>query len=518
MYLTQGLHRALQQHPDRIATLFPGRQRTYREFGDRVACLAGALLGLGLGRGDRVAMLALNTDRYLEYQMAVVWAGGVLNPINIRWSPPEIVHALNDSASTILLVDEVFCSSVDALRSGAYALREVIYCGDGEAPEGMHGYESLIAAATPVPDAERSGNDLAGIFYTGGTTGSPKGVMLSHANLCVEGLSLLACGFIRPGIYLHAAPMFHIADYSNSVAHSMVGNTHSIIPMFTPEAVLRAIERDRVTSLVLVPTMLQMLVDDPAMHQPRDLSSVRTIGYGASPISEATLIRVLAAFPGVEFVQAYGMTEVSASATLLGPDCHTVEGRKRGKLRSAGRALPSVEVKIVDPDDQEVPRGTVGEVVVRGPTVMLGYWNRPEETQATLRGGWMHTGDGAYMDDEGYIFIVDRLKDMIVSGGENVYCAEVEGAVSQHPAVAACAVIGIPSDRWGEVAHAVVVLKPGHTVVAEDLIAHCRTMIAGFKCPRSVAFVDALPLSGAGKVLKTKLREPFWQGRQRGVS
>ena len=518
MYLTQGLHRALQQHPDRVATRFSGRERTYREHGDRVARLAGALLGLGLEPGDRVAMLALNSDRYLEYQMAVVWAGGVLNPINIRWSAAEIIHALNDSASTILLVDEAFRASVEALRSVADTVQEVIYCGDGEVPAGMLGYESLIAAATPAPDAGRSGNDLAGIFYTGGTTGFPKGVMLSHANLWVEGLSLVACGLIRSGIYLHAAPMFHIADYSNSVAHSLVGNTHSIIPAFTPAAVLQAIEHDRVTSVLLVPTMLQMLVDHPAMQQPMDLSSVRTIGYGASPISESTLIRVMAAFPGVEFVQGYGMTEVSASATTLGPECHTEEGRKRGKLRSAGRALPSVEVKIVDPEDHEVPRGTVGEVLVRGPTVMLGYWNQPAESEAALRGGWMHTGDGAYMDEEGFIYVVDRLKDMIVSGGENVYCAEVEAAVSQHPAVAACAVIGIPSDRWGEVPHAVVVLKPGQSVTEEDLIGHCRTLIAGFKCPRSVAFVDALPLSGAGKVLKTRLREPFWQGRQRGVA
>jgi acyl-CoA synthetase (AMP-forming)/AMP-acid ligase II len=288
--------------------------------------------------------------------------------------------------------------------------------------------------------------------------------------------------------------------------------------MFTPEGVLNAIERDHVTSLLLVPTMIQMLVDHPAMREPRDLSSLKNITYGASPISEAVLNRAMEAFPGVGFVQAYGMTELSPIATLNPAYFHTAEGRKHGKLRSAGRAAVCMEVRVVDADDKEVPRGTVGEVAVRGPNVMQGYWNKPEQTAAALRDGWMHTGDGAYMDDDGFIFVVDRLKDMIISGGENVYSAEVENAINQHPAVAACAVIGIPSEEWGEAVHAALVLKPGQAIKPEELIAHCKTLIANYKCPRSVAILDALPLSGAGKVLKTKLREPFWQDRQRGVA
>jgi acyl-CoA synthetase (AMP-forming)/AMP-acid ligase II len=217
-------------------------------------------------------------------------------------------------------------------------------------------------------------------------------------------------------------------------------------------------------------------------------------------------------------VQAYGMTELSPIATLNPAYFHTAEGRKHGKLRSAGRAAVCMEVRIVDADDNEAPRGTVGEVTVRGPNVMQGYWNKPEQTAAALRDGWMHTGDGAYMDDDGFIFVVDRLKDMIISGGENVYSAEVENAINQHPAVAACAVIGIPSEEWGEAVHAALVLKPGQAIKPEELIAHCKTLIANYKCPRSVAILEALPLSGAGKVLKTKLREPFWQDRQRGVA
>ncbi len=518
MYLTQSLHRGVQQHPDRVAVRFGNRQRTYREFGDRVARLAGALQKLGMQVGDRVAMLSLNSDRYLEYQMAVPWGGGVMNPCNIRWSAAEILYSLDDSGSSILLVDETFRQLVEQFRRDSSTLREVVYCGDGDVPAGMQGYEALLAAAVPVSDAARRGEDLAGIFYTGGTTGFPKGVMLSHTNLCSSALALHAERLAAPGgTYLHAAPMFHLADMGFSMVHWIEGNTHAVVPAFNPELVLDTLERDRVTHVLLVPTMIQMLVDHPAMKKARDLSALQTIVYGASPISEAVLDRALAALPGVGFVQAYGMTELAPLAAVNPAYYHTVEGRKQGKLRSAGRAGYCIELNIVDDQGREVPRGTVGEVAVRGPNVMQGYWNKPEQTAAAVRDGWMHTGDGAWMDEDGFIFIADRLKDMIISGGENVYSAEVENALAQHPAVTACAVIGIPSEQWGETVHAVVVRKPGQEVSVDDLIAHCKSLIAGYKCPRSVTFADALPVSGAGKVLKTKLREPFWHGRDRQV-
>jgi len=519
MYLTQALHRAVQQHPDRIASIFGTRQRTFAEFADRVARLAGALQKLGMKPGDRVAMLALNSDRYLEYQMAVPWGGGVLNPCNVRWSVAEIAYSLNDSGSTLLLVDDTFLPMVEALRRDAATVRDVIHCGDGDAPTGTHGYEALIAAHAPVADAVRRGDDLAGIFYTGGTTGFPKGVMLSHTNMMSSGLAMRADGLATPGgVYLHAAPMFHLADMGVAMPHWIEGNTHTIIAAFSPQAVLDTMARDRVTHSLLVPTMIQMTVDHPAMKESRDLSALHTIAYGASPMSEAVVERAMAALPGVGFIQAYGMTELSPLATLNPAWYHTAEGRKAGKLRSAGRASHCTEVRIVDAEGRELPRGTVGEVIVRGPNVMQGYWNKPEQTAAALKNGWMHTGDGAWMDDDGFIFIADRLKDMIISGGENIYSAEVENALAQHASVAACAVIGIPNEQWGESVHAVVVLKPGHAGDAEGLIAHCKALIAGYKCPRSVDFVEALPLSGAGKVLKTTLREPFWAGRSRKVA
>ncbi|EHP42744.1 AMP-dependent synthetase and ligase [Cupriavidus basilensis OR16] len=519
MYLTQALHRAVQQHPERIAVRYGERQRSFRQLAERVARLAGGLRKLGMQSGDRVAMLSLNSDRFLEYQMAVPWAGGVLNPCNTRWSAAEILYSLDDSGSTILLVDETFRALAVQLRRDAATLRELIYCGDGEVPSGMHGYEALLANAAPVPDAVRRDEDLAGIFYTGGTTGFPKGVMLSHANLCASGLALRAEGLATPGgTYLHAAPMFHLADMGLAMPQWMEGNTHAIIPAFNPELVLDTLERDRVTHMLLVPTMIQMMVDHPAMKKPRDLSALQAIIYGASPISEAVLERAMAALPGVGFVQAYGMTELSPLATINPAWYHTAEGRAQGKLRAAGRASYTSEVRIVDGEGCEVPRGTVGEVAVRGPTVMQGYWNKPAENAAAVRDGWMHTGDGGYMDEDGFIFIVDRLKDMIVSGGENVYSAEVENALAQHPAVVASAVIGVPSAEWGEAVHAVVVGRPGTSATAGELIDHCKTLIAGYKCPRSVEFRDALPLSGAGKILKIELRKPFWEGQQRQVS
>jgi long-chain acyl-CoA synthetase len=277
-------------------------------------------------------------------------------------------------------------------------------------------------------------------------------------------------------------------------------------------------QKERVTDVLLVPTMIQMFVDHPTLAS-YDLSSLKNIAYGASPISEAVLGRAMAALPHVQFIQAYGMTELSPIATLLHWKEHIGDGRAKGRHRAAGRATLGCEVRIVDTDDKTVACGTVGEIAVRGDNVMMGYWERPEETARAVIDGWMHTGDGGYMDADGFVYVVDRVKDMIISGGENVYSAEVENALAQHPAVAQCAVIGIPNERWGEQVHAIVVIKNGASATSDELMEFCKTLIAGYKCPRSVDVTSTpLPLSGAGKILKRELRKPFWENRERRVS
>jgi acyl-CoA synthetase (AMP-forming)/AMP-acid ligase II len=503
MQLTQGLHRSLQTTPDGIATIFGGRVRTFREQADRVARLAGGLRALGVGVGDRVGILAFNSDRYAEYLLAVPWAGGVLNPVNIRWSPAEIAYSLNDSGTRCLLIDDSFVATAEVLRQECPDLRWLVYCGEGSAPDGMVGYEELVTAHLPVPDAQRCGDNLAGIFYTGGTTGFPKGVMLSHRNMMTAALGTAATGQILPegSVLLHAAPMFHLADLSMWTVQTIKGGVHVIIQAFKSNAVWAAIRDYNVSDVLLVPTMVQMLIDDPAMRE-YDVSSLRRILYGGSPISQGLLARVMSVLPEVKLTQGYGITEAGPLVTLLWHKDH-----HGPRLTSAGRAAPHAEVKVIDESGAEVPTETVGEICVRGDNIMRGYWNRPDETAAVLIDGWYRTGDGGYLDAQGFLHIVDRIKDMIITGGENVYSAEVENALSTHPSVAASAVIGLPSDQWGETVHAVVVAAPDAHIDAADLQTHVRARLANYKVPRSLDIVEQLPVSGAGKVLKRQLRD-----------
>lgn len=518
MNVTYGLRRALQINPGGRATSFNGRHRDWSEVGERVARLAAGLRGFGIGPGDRVAVLALNSDRYLEAYLAMAWAGAVCVPLNVRWGVGEIEDALRDCGPRVLLADSAFTAVAAQLGQSMPALR-LVHMGEGEAPAGADHYEAVVERSHPMPDAMRAGADLAGIFYTGGTTGRSKGVMLSHTNVMTNALNSLSEGIWSPSMrYLHAAPMFHLANGMGMYAALLQGGSNVMVQGFAPEGVMAAIAAERVTDSLLVPTMIQMLADHPARMR-HDLSSMKRIVYGASPMSGAVLARAMAAFPTTEFIQAYGMTELSPCATILQWAEHSGEGRAKGRDRGAGRAVIGCEVRVVDPDRNPVPPGTVGEVAVRGDTVMLGYWERPEETARAVVDGWMHTGDGGYLDADGFLYVVDRIKDMIITGGENVYSVEVENAIAQHPGVAQCAVIGIPSEQWGEQVHAVVVPRDGTEVTAEEVVAFCRTRLGGFKCPRSVDVREApLPLSGAGKVLKRELRAPFWDARERRVS
>ncbi|WP_227980413.1 long-chain-fatty-acid--CoA ligase [Nocardia spumae] len=515
MYLTQPLHRGVQQFPDRLFSICGERSFSYAQTLDLVGRLAAALHEHGVSEEDRVAILSLNSDRYGQALLATAWAGAVTVPVNIRWSLPEIAYSLNEAQVRHLVIDDAFAPMAPALREACPQLGLLIHAGDAPTPAGMLGFEALIAQHEPVADAHRRGDVMAGIFYTGGTTGSPKGVMLSHRNLFASAVGSAAMGaWTAAGTMLHAAPMFHLADFSSFIANILLGGTNVMLPAFEPVATMSAITEHQVTDTLLVPTMIQMMVDHPRSGE-FDLSSLRNLMYGASPISETLLEHARAAFPAAKFLQGYGMTELAPAATLLTDEFHDDPVRRR----SAGRAAPHALVKIVDPDGTEVPRGVVGEIIVSGDHVMLGYWNKPEETAAAVRDGWMHTGDGGYMDEAGFVYIADRIKDMIISGGENVYSVEVENAIAKHPAVIQCAVIGVPDQQWGERVHAVVALVEGATLTVEELREHTRQYIAGYKVPRSLEIVKEFPISGAGKILKRELRKQYeWKSRTYNAS
>ncbi len=502
MQLTQGLHRSLQTTPDRTATIFGTRERTFH-------CRQTALRGWPQAYARWVPALATaSACLHQQRPLRGVSAGGTVgrrcrNPVNIRWSAAEIANALDDSGTSCLLIDDAFVPVGEELRQRCPDLRWLIDCGEEAVPTGMVGYEDLVAAHLPMPDARRCGDDLAGLLYTGGTTGFPKGVMLSHRNIVTSALGTLATrqGVQEGAVLLHAAPMFHVAGLCGWIAQVLIGGVHVMVPAFKPDAVFAAIRDHQVTDVVLVPTMIQMLIDDPAMGE-YDMSSLRNILYGGSPISEALLTRAMRLLPGVRFTQVYGMTEAAPVVSLLWHQDH-----HGSLLNSAGRAAPHSEIRVIDESGGAAPTGAVGEICVRGDHVTRGYWNRPDETAAVLVDGWYRTGDAGYLDANGFLYVVDRVKDMIISGGENVYGAEVENALSSHPSVAACAVIGLPSDQWGETVHAVVVPAANAEIDPAALQKHVRARLAGYKVPRSIEVVEQLPLSGIGKVLKRQLRD-----------
>jgi long-chain acyl-CoA synthetase len=518
MNLTMGLRKAARFDGDAEALACGEVRLDRRTLVDRVARLASVLRDLGMGDGDRVAMLAANGQHYIEFYFAVLWGGGVIVPINSRFALPEMIEQIRDASPVVLIVDQTFAETGAQLTEAAPSVKAMLSVAAGEAGLKAFDYETMLAAAKPREDALRGGEDLACIFYTGGTTGRSKGVMLNHRNLWANAVVTAArLGFDESMVSLHAGPLFHLAAGARVYTTAVVGGKHVVIPRFTPVDVLEAIARDRVTVATFVPTMLSMLLELPDLGS-YDLSSLRMITYGASPIPEVVLSECMKRFPSVRFSQSYGMTELSPVATILGPEDHMPDAPRR-RLRSAGRPISSAEVKVVDAKDRELPCGEIGEILVRGPMVMQGYWNKPELTAETLRGGWMHTGDSGYFEPDGYLYIADRIKDMIISGGENVYSAEVENAICAHPDVLQCAVIGIPDERWGESVHAVVVRRPAAVLTADGIIAHCRGLIAGYKCPRSVDVRDqALPLSSVNKINKAELRAPFWKEHTRQVN
>ncbi|HEX2814580.1 MAG TPA: AMP-binding protein [Sphingopyxis sp.] len=514
----QAILRAAQIRADEPATICENRVRRWRESADRTARLAAALSALGARDGDRIAILGVNSDHYLEAMHATWWLGGVTVPMNTRWAIAEHLYSARDAGFSIVFVDEANRACADELAHAEPALGPFIYMGEGGAPAGMLSMEALIAEAGPLPPAPRPNEAVTGIYYTGGTTGHPKGVMHSSLSLWA-GATTIAMEMQGPRHhrYLHAAPMFHLGDLAQAYATTAKAGCHVFVPGFTADGVARAIRDHKVEVTLLVPTMIGMLLDSPGFD-PADFGSLEVLLFGGSPISDTVLGRMRSALPGVRLIQGFGQTETMATGSML-PDDGKSLAVADPRRQSAGRAAYGIQLGIFDEAGQPVPDGTTGEIWIRGASAMLGYWNKPEESAAALTDGWVHSGDAGYLDEGGYLFVCDRVKDMVISGGENVFSAEVENAIASHPDVAQVAVIGVPDERWGERVHAIIVPASGTAPGLDDIQQHCRALIAGYKIPRSVELRgDPLPLSAVGKVLKTKLREPHWQGRARRVS
>jgi len=516
--ITQLVTRAAQVNPQGLATSDNDRQQSWSELLQKIRSFAGGLRDLGVDSDVCAAILALNSDRYFEFMFAVPWAGGVFQPINTRLAGPEVVYWLNDSEAEVLVLDATFAPLVSEIKDQLKHVRHFIFIDEGPVPTGCVAYADVITAE-PVNDAGRCDDDVAGLFYTGGTTGRSKGVMLSHKNFVCNALQAMSMITLNPADrILHVAPMFHIADAFICMMSVSAAGANYFQPAFEPVATMLAIETHKIQRVLLVPTMINMLVNHPEIDN-HNLTTLLSILYGASPMPEAVIKKAMDKIPGTQFIQAYGQTEAAPAITVLMPERHTFDGPLAGKMKAAGQALPGIDLCILDENNMPVDNGVVGEICMRGANIMLGYRNMEEQTSKTIVNGWLHTGDGGYLDDDGFLFIVDRVKDMIISGGENVYSAEVENALYQHAAVSQCAVIGIPHQKWGEQVHAIVVAHEAADITEGDLIRHCRGLIAGFKCPRSVSFqAEPLPLSGAGKILKTELRKPYWKSGERSVN
>jgi len=515
------LRYAEQQFPRKLAIVCDHVRLTYAEFAERTRRLAGAIRKAGIKPGDRVAFLSGNCHRLLEAYYGVLEAGAVLLPLNIRLAPLELAFILNDSGAKLLFLESQFLETANCFRSSVSGIQKYILL-DGEPQANWlspQNYEEHLAAATPyraeVKDFDE--DSLAELFYTSGTSANPKGVMLTHRNVYLHALNV-AINFnsSRDTVELHTIPLFHANGWG--VAHSLtyVGATHVMIHRFDPVEVFRLIQKERVQACSLVPTMATALVNCPE-RQKYDLSSLQRINLGGAA-SSPTLIKEVEEKFSCACFSGYGLTETAPVLTTSQPKPGTQwEGKERyARQAMTGYAVPGVEIRVVDVEGRDVPHDgqSIGEVVARSDGVMEGYWQQPEATAQVMRGGWFHTGDMATMNEDGYILIVDRAKDIIVSGGENISSLELEKTLVAHPSVYEVAVIPVPDPRWGEVPKALVVLKPECQATEQELLDFCRSRIAHYKCPRSVEFLSSLPKTGTGKILKKDLRKKYWAGQE----
>jgi fatty-acyl-CoA synthase len=515
------LRYAEQQYPRRTAVVCGKERFTYAQFAERVGRLAGALRTAGVQPGDRVAFLSMNCHRLLEADYGAIEAGAVLLPLNIRLAPQELEYILNDAGARVLFLQRHFLELVESFRSKLSIVKAFYSLDDATQEDWLteQNYEELISRATPycADIMEVDENALAELFYTSGTSAHPKGAMLTHRNIYLHALNVgLALHTENDAVELHTIPLFHANGWG--VAHflTLLGGKHVMIQRFDPVEVFRLMETERVHNCSLVPAMATALVNCPE-RQKYNLSSLRRITIGGAA-SSPTLVREVEEKLSCTCFSGYGLTETAPvlSISPMKPGiCWEDEQRFVGQAMT-GYAIPGVELRVVDPNDQDVPRDehSVGEIIARSDGVMKGYWQQPEATAEALRGGWFHTGDMATWNEDSYILIVDRKKDIIISGGENISSLEVEKALLSHPAVLEAAVIPVPDEKWGEVPKALVVLKPNAQAGEIELIEHCRSRLAHYKCPRSVEFLESLPRTGTGKVLKRDLRKKYWQDRE----
>ncbi|MDP4781815.1 MAG: AMP-binding protein [Gammaproteobacteria bacterium] len=532
------LTEAAKHWPERAAVTYQGSTQTWRETLLRCRAQASVFAQSGIERGDRVAYLGFNSNVCFEGYFAPSAIGAIFVPLNFRLAIGELIECLDDCSPRILLFEPAFYSQAVALFKACASVEHVFVTGDPAEfdatsangveidgavqplPSGMRSLERCIAetvAANAFVDLQPSSFDETLIlFYTGGTTGRSKGVMLSNKNFLCNTTGSVPLYKMQDGwCFLIVGPLFHIAAGARIFSCAVLGGHAIVLPKFDVPDVLESIANYRINSATLVPTMFQMLIDHP-LFPSADLSSMQMVASGAAPMPMALQHRVIEAFSGINLYQTYGMTEAAPIVTSLDSQYHVVSGPGSEKLGSVGRPAPHVQLRIIDEHGADLPTGQTGEVLARGDNIMTGYWNLPEQTAVALRDGWYYTGDAGYLDDDGFLFLEGRVKDMIVSGGENIYPIEIENVLSSHPAVHQCAVIGIPHETWGEAVHAIILLEDSESKppTERELITYCRERIASYKCPVSVSFrSEAMPLSPINKILKTELRKPFWEGR-----
>lgn len=494
---------------------FEGKETSFSELDNRASQIANGLISANIAPNTRLGYLAKNTSSYYEILFGCAKARAVLNGVNTRLAPPEVQFILNDAQCQILFVGAEFYALIDEIRDELPHLSQIIALDDAHNDwprfEDWRDQQSQSDPFLPIePD-----DDVIQL-YTSGTTGLPKGVRLTNANYASNFSQSNRSGWasFEPGsVSMNAMPLFHVAGVNVGVMGAAQGAKTLILRDINPAQILDLIEEHKVNFTFWVPAVILMLTQIPNVRE-RDFSSLNRIAYGASPITESLLNDARDIF-ACDFIQLFGLTETTGAATYLPPEAHNPEW---GKLRSCGIPWPGAIIRCVDAEGQSVPTGEIGEIIIKSPFVMKGYWNRPEATEEAIKDGFFYTGDAGYFDEDGYLFIHDRIKDMIVSGGENIYPAEVEKALFGHPGIADVAVIGVPDEKWGESVKAIIVPKEDSNPSAEEIIAYARDRIAAFKCPKSVDYIDALPRNPSGKILRKDLREPYWKDRERRVS